>query len=198
VIPSASQFSDIHKIGICLPSGEKATKLTQCVWPSSAGSSYCPVAASQRRTVLSSDPDTICLPSGEKATELTPRVWPSSAGSSYCPVAASQRRTVLSSDPDTICLPSGEKATELTQSVWPSSVCSIAFQYISTLGFPWIQDGIYRSNVSRTMLFSGTKTRAEQYTCRGACSIINRLNIANRDLSFINVYKSGLLLHFFN
>ena len=168
------------------------------MWPSSAGSSYCPVAASQRWTVLSSDPDTICLLSGEKATELTPRVWPSSTGSSCYPVAASQRRTVLSTDPDTIYLPSGEKATELTQSVWPSSVCSIAVQYISTLGFPWIQDGIYRSNVSRTMLFSGAKTRAEQYTCRGACSIIDRLDMANRDPSFINVCKSGLLLYFFN
>jgi hypothetical protein len=62
-----------------------------------------------------------------------------------------------------ICLPSGEKATELTESVWPSSVCRIAFQYVSTLDFLWIQDGIYPLKVSRTMLFSGAKTRAEQY-----------------------------------
>jgi len=89
VIPSASQSLDTCKVGIYLPLGEKATELTESVWPSSAGSSYYPVAASQRRTVLSLDPDTICLPSGEKATELTIAVWPSSTSSSYCPVAAS-------------------------------------------------------------------------------------------------------------
>jgi hypothetical protein len=35
VIPSASQFLDTHKVEISLPSGEKATELTEPVWPSS-------------------------------------------------------------------------------------------------------------------------------------------------------------------
>src|SRR5271154_6773742 len=103
---------DTCNIGNSLPSGEKATDLTEPVWPS----------------------NTTCLPSGEKATELTEPVWPSSVCSS-APVAASQSRTVSSADPDTTCLPSGEKATDVTQPVWPSSVCSAAFQCACTFGF---------------------------------------------------------------
>src|SRR5579859_3681731 len=52
-------------------------EVTQSEWPSSVCSGA-PVAASQSRTVQSSDPDTTCLPSGEKATDLMSLVWPSS------------------------------------------------------------------------------------------------------------------------
>jgi hypothetical protein len=78
-------------------------------------------------------------------------------------VAASQSRTVRSPDPETTCLPSGEKATDETVLLWPSSTCSAAFQYASTLGFLSIQEGIDFSNLSRIILFSGAKIRAEQY-----------------------------------
>ncbi len=75
-----------------------------------------PVAASQSRTVLSSDADATSLPSGEKATDVDrTREWPSSVCTERRPVAASQSRTVLSSDADATSLPSGEKATELTR-----------------------------------------------------------------------------------
>ena len=60
-----------------LPSGEKATALTQSEWPSSVCSAA-PVAASQSLTVSSSDADATSLPSGEKATALTQSEWPSS------------------------------------------------------------------------------------------------------------------------
>ena len=60
-----------------LPSGEKATLLTQLLWPSSVRRAA-PVAASQSRTVLSAEPEATSLPSGEKATLLTLRLWPSS------------------------------------------------------------------------------------------------------------------------
>ena len=53
-----------------VPSGEKATDITQWVWPSKIERDT-PVAESQTRTVLSSDPDTMRVPSGEKATALT-------------------------------------------------------------------------------------------------------------------------------
>jgi len=54
----------------CLPSGEKATNVTQEEWPLSV---WCgaPVAASQSRTVRSQDPDTTWLQLGEKATDMT-------------------------------------------------------------------------------------------------------------------------------
>jgi anti-sigma-K factor RskA len=51
-------------------SGEKATDLTQSLWPSSV----CwrePVAVSQILTVLSIDANASSFESGEKATELT-------------------------------------------------------------------------------------------------------------------------------
>jgi hypothetical protein len=53
-----------------LPSGEKATALTESLWPSSV-CFQAPVVASQSRTVLSSEADARTLPSGEKATALT-------------------------------------------------------------------------------------------------------------------------------
>ena len=52
-----------------LPSGEKATELTEPEWPSSGSPRGAPVAASQSLTVVSSEPDATSLPSGEKATE---------------------------------------------------------------------------------------------------------------------------------
>jgi hypothetical protein len=51
----------------CLPSGEKATAMTELAWPSSVCRAA-PVAASHSLTVLSCDADASCLPSGEKAT----------------------------------------------------------------------------------------------------------------------------------
>src|SRR5207248_7963873 len=65
------------------PSGEKATALTDDVWPSSVCRAA-PVAASQSRTVLSSDhnhnpePDGTNLPSGTDATWPTDDVTPAS------------------------------------------------------------------------------------------------------------------------
>ena len=147
---------------------------------------------SQSRIVLSCDPDTMYLLSGEKATEISLLEWPSSVCSA-APVTASQSRTVLSYDPETTCLPSGEKATEVTGFQWPSSVCSAALQSACTFGFLWIHGGIYSSNRLRTTLFSGAKTRAEQYSCRGVCSIIDRLYKVNRLASWTNACKIGLL-----
>ena len=59
-----------------LPSGEKATELTQNVCPESVVED--PVATSHSLTVLSPDPDATVPPSREKATELTPSVCPES------------------------------------------------------------------------------------------------------------------------
>ena len=81
-----------------------------------------PVAASQSRTVLSSDADASSLESGEKATDRTESRCPSSVCCS-APVAASQSRTVLSLDADASSLESGEKATDRTQLLCPLSVC---------------------------------------------------------------------------
>ncbi|KFX85880.1 hypothetical protein V490_09351 [Pseudogymnoascus sp. VKM F-3557] len=61
----------------CMPSGEKATEVTELKWPSSLWSGP-PVITSQSCTVLSQEPETTCLPSGEKATEVTELEWPSS------------------------------------------------------------------------------------------------------------------------
>jgi hypothetical protein len=73
--PSATQSFDKSRGFTCLPSGKKAAELTAPVRPSSVCSAA-PVLASQSRTVLSSEQETICLPSGEKAAELTQPVWP--------------------------------------------------------------------------------------------------------------------------
>src|SRR5438477_299693 len=87
----------------------------------SSVASQAPVAASQSRTVLSSEADASRRPSGENATALTQSLWPLSVAS-HAPVAASQSRTVSSSEADASRRPSGENATALTQSLWSSSV----------------------------------------------------------------------------
>ncbi|RYP61063.1 hypothetical protein DL771_010262 [Monosporascus sp. 5C6A] len=107
-----------------LPSGEKATALTQPLCPLSV-CRCAPVAASESRTVLSPEADPSVLPSGEKATALTESVCPFSV-CRYAPVAASQSRTVLSYEADASVLPSREKATAITQPLCPSSVCRYA------------------------------------------------------------------------
>ena len=68
--PSVIQPFDTSREFTAWLSGEKATDLTKPKWPSSVYS-IAPVAVSQNRTVLSSEPDMTCLPSGETATELT-------------------------------------------------------------------------------------------------------------------------------
>jgi hypothetical protein len=159
-----------------LPSGEKATELTELTdleWLSSVCSAA-PVTASQSLTVSSREPGTTSLPSGEKATEVTEFEWLWSVYSA-APAIASQSLPALSPEPDSTTSPSGEKPNELTQSEWPSRVYNAAFQFACTFGFVWIQGGIHFSNRPRTMLFSGAKTRPEQYSWRGACPIIYRL-----------------------
>ena len=54
---------------------EKATDVTESVWPFSVCSGT-PVVASQTRTVLSSEADASRVPSVEKATDVTEFVWP--------------------------------------------------------------------------------------------------------------------------
>src|SRR5947207_2528784 len=56
-------------------SGEKATELTQLLWPLSV-CRHSPLLASQILTVLSSDADASRAESGEKATDLTELLWP--------------------------------------------------------------------------------------------------------------------------
>ena len=58
-----------------LPSGEKATAVTQPLWPVSV-CWWVPVAGSQSRTVLSTEADASVLPSGEKATAVSQWLWP--------------------------------------------------------------------------------------------------------------------------
>src|SRR5277367_3695402 len=58
-------------------SGEKATDLTELLWPSSL-CRHLPLLASQILTVLSSDADASRAESGEKATDQTESLWPSS------------------------------------------------------------------------------------------------------------------------
>jgi hypothetical protein len=173
-----------------LPFAEKATEVTTSEWPSSVCRAA-PVFTSQRRIILSCDPDTTSLPSGEKATELTMPEWPSSVCRA-APVFVSHSRTVSSHDPDATSLPSGEKATEFTSYEWPSITCREELQSSCTFGILWIQAGIHPSNRLRIMLFSGAKTRAEQYIWRGVSSTTDRLNRANRFASCINAYRAGL------
>lgn len=73
---------------------------------------------------------------------------------------------------------SRKKATDWTQpdstqSGWPSSVYRAAFQFSCTFVFIWTQGGISFSNRLRTLLLSGAKISAEQYSCKGTCSITN-------------------------
>lgn len=78
---------------ICLPSGEKATEVTQPERPLSVCSAA-PATASQSCTVRSFDPDTTYLLSSEKASELTLLEWPMSVCDA-APVAVSQSRSDL-------------------------------------------------------------------------------------------------------
>jgi hypothetical protein len=94
-----------------------------------------PDSASQTRSVLSPDPDTIFFPSGEKATDVTDSVWPSNGPRMLDPDSASQTRNVLSCEPDTSFFPSGEKATDKTKFVWPFSVSNPGSQTISVRVF---------------------------------------------------------------
>src|SRR5437899_128468 len=82
-------------------------------------STWPPICASQSRTMLSLEPDTMCLPSGENATEKTESVCPWRGLPTWPPVCASQSWIVLSLEPDTMCLPSGENATDKTEKVCP-------------------------------------------------------------------------------
>ena len=72
-----------------------------------------PVATSQSRAVLSSDPVATVRPSGLNATLRTSRECPSSVAAQV-PVATSQSRAVLSSDPVATVRPSGLNATLVT------------------------------------------------------------------------------------
>jgi hypothetical protein len=56
-------------------SGEKATRLTSLLWPSSV-CRHTPLLASQILTVLSSDVDASLAELCEKATELMRSLWP--------------------------------------------------------------------------------------------------------------------------
>ena len=61
----------------CVPSCEKATEMTELLWPLSV-LRQAPLPASQILTVLSDDPDTTYVPSCEKAADQTEPLWPSS------------------------------------------------------------------------------------------------------------------------
>src|SRR2546425_1830524 len=90
-----------------------------------------PDSASQTRSVLSSEPDTIFFPSWENATDVTQSVWPSNGPRMVNPDSASQTRSVLSQEPDTIFFPSWENATDITPDVWPFSVSNAGSQSVS-------------------------------------------------------------------
>src|SRR5438876_896769 len=108
-------MSPVHSCCFC--SG--CPRLLRFVWPISGPRMVDPVCASQTRSVLSSEPDTIFFPSGENVTDLTKSVWPINGPRMVNPDSASQTRSVLSKEPDTIFFPSGEKATDATEFVWP-------------------------------------------------------------------------------
>jgi hypothetical protein len=94
------------------------------VWPFNGLLSGAPLSVSHKRTVLSSEPETICFPSEEKATDLTRPVWPFNGSPSGAPLSAFHKRTVLSSEPEIICFPSGEKVTDLTEP-------TVAFEWLA-------------------------------------------------------------------
>src|SRR5438477_633217 len=117
-----------------------------------------PVSASQTRSVLSSEPDTIFFPSGEKATDQTHFVWPSNGPWMLNPVSASQTRSVLSYATHIRSFPSGEKATDLTESVWPSNGPRMldpvsASQTRSVLSFEPDNDGSILGRLERRRQF---------------------------------------------
>lgn len=87
---------------------------------------------------------------------------------------------VESTDPDASSRPSGEIATALTSPEWPSSVCSEAFQLLSTFDSLVAHLGICSMNFFRIMLISGAKSKAEEYSCSGAFSSIDRFCRAKR------------------
>ena len=130
------------------------------------------MAASQSRTVSSSELDASVFPSGEKATAVTERLCPSSV-CWWAPVAASQSRTVSSSELDASVLPSGEKATAVTEPLCPSSVCWCASQYRLVSALIAMNDSLFAHCVTRTSLDVGLNTSADPYTCNGACSMID-------------------------
>ena len=120
-----------------------------------------PVAGSQSRTVLSSEPDANSWPLGEKATDLIQSVWPLSV----CwrvPVAGSQSCIILSSEPDASSWPSGEKATDWTEAVWPSSTCNSALQFSWTCGNWQIHFGWSDWNISQIIAAQGVNTSPAQ------------------------------------
>src|SRR6266852_1326779 len=77
-----------------------------------------PVAAFQRRIVLSSEPDAMrVLPSGENATVLTESSCPRKGFPVATPRFVSHTLIVLSCEQDAIYLPSPENETDVTQRV---------------------------------------------------------------------------------
>ena len=73
ILTVLSSDADARRLSSC----EKATDLTDSLWPSSVWR-HVPEAASQILTVLSSDADARRLSSCEKATDVTDLPWPSS------------------------------------------------------------------------------------------------------------------------
>jgi len=101
-----------------LPSPENATELTQ---PPCGSVAICwPLAASQRRALLSSLPVAICWPLGENAIALTPAVWPVST-LRRVPLAVSQIAARSSKLAVAARLPSLENATAKTLFSCPAS-----------------------------------------------------------------------------
>jgi len=80
------------------PSGEKDPFDSGSSWPRSVVS-CCPVVASQRRAVRSSEAVTMRAPSGEKDALVTTSLWPRSATISW-PVVAEARRAVIAGGDD--------------------------------------------------------------------------------------------------
>ena len=97
---------------IHLPSGLKATELTDSSCPCKGCPRAWPVVASQIRIVLSALLLTIHLSSGLKATEIIVPSCPDKGFPMDLPVVAFQSRMVLSLLPLIIRLPSRLKATE--------------------------------------------------------------------------------------
>jgi hypothetical protein len=165
-----------------VPSGEKATDMTESLWPLRV-CLWAPMAASQSRTVLSFEADATVVPSGEKATDMTDSLWPSRV-CLWAPVAASQSRTVLSSEADATVVPSGEKATDMTESLWPSRVCWWAPHWSLILFASMISGSLSFHYSLLTMLIIGLNTSAEPYICSGARSIIDPWLRINFSASF--------------
>jgi hypothetical protein len=64
--------------------------------------------------------------------------------------------------------------TALTQSLWPSSICISGLQADGTFGNLHIHPGIWSLNIFLITIVSGAKIIAEEYSWRGAVSIIHR------------------------